>query len=167
MRGLTASPPEKRPSRKVTLLSLAGLVLAGVLAAQFFPLSEGFVIRHDLHLGKSPVIIAAPASEPQSISVAIASLSNSTKQALLEQHTWHEAAANDWYRNIPWFSDLVISTQFDPILHDARNMRTTRKLESHHETSQWIYDLILDDGNNILWIVKDIANASERDSRPL
>ena len=138
---------------------VVGLLVAGVCIAFVFVYSEALTIRCDLHLGLSPCTVAAPAASPQTVRVAIAAVSDTTKRALRARYSWHQATSGGWDSAIPWFSDLVVSTEFEPVLRHARGAGRSGidgKLQTHYDTPQWSYDLTLDDDRNILWIVRDI-----------
>ena len=146
----------KKKSIRITLIS--GLVMACVVAALFYANLASTEIKHDLHLGFSPCIVSAQPAEMETVKVAVAALSDSVKHKLKDRYPWREASSPLWYESIPWFNDLVISKDFEPVLCRARGKWSASPkgiFQAHFDTSKWAYDLILEDDRNILWIVRN------------
>lgn len=145
-----------KPKLKLIAITV-GLLLSGLFAVGFTH-DDAFAIRRDLRLGMSPCAVARPVASPQTVRVAIVAISDATKQALRSRFSWHEPAHASWHEAIPWFSDLISSTEFEPIFrHALENEHTGKasKFKSHYDTSSWSYDLTLEEDRNILWIVRD------------
>lgn len=149
-------------SKLKKLTFAAGLLIVALGVFIFFAYADALAIRRDLHLGLSPCRVALPASKWQTVRVAVAAISDTTKEALKARYSWHQVTSGNWDADIPWFEDLVVSTEFDPVLRHAPHGRHTSndgKLKARYVTPQWRYDLTLDDNNNILWIVRDTPSA--------
>ncbi|HWB59664.1 MAG TPA: hypothetical protein VG733_09230 [Chthoniobacteraceae bacterium] len=141
-------------------MAAIGIIVAASICFLTLIHPDTWGIRSDLHLGLSRCIAAQPTSGDQTERVAVAAISDKTKDELQSRFEFKKLGPPVYLEEyIPWYADLSISTESQPVLERAKAAGHTDIRYASTTIKNSNYDLVLDCNTNILWIVRDVAGA--------